>query len=153
MKKVLIVLGGVFVVLLLVAGAVFGAGLYFASSREGEAKAYVDQVLTTIVGTWSAPIFLENASPELLQSAPPEKVRPLLEMFGRRLGTLKRYHGAARETYFFTITTHGRVLSYTYLADAEFEHAPAKIRVRAIWRDGQWKLVDFFVYSDALLQG
>jgi len=74
----------------------------------------------------------------------------LFASFSKRLGRLQAYGGSQREGYFFKLTMRGRVLTYVYLVTARFERGPAQIRVRAVWRDGEWKLSDFYVLSEAL---
>ncbi|PYN96227.1 MAG: hypothetical protein DMD91_22280 [Candidatus Rokuibacteriota bacterium] len=151
MKKSLLALGTVILVFLGIAGLVSGAGYYSASMREGEAKAYVDRIVPAVVGGWSTGDLLANASREMLRDITLDRIDTLFASFKRRLGPLRAYGGAQRENYFFAFTTRGRVLTYVYVVTARFERGPAQIRVRAVWRDGQWKLSDFYVFSDALV--
>ncbi len=151
MKKSLLALGTVMLVFLAIAGLVSGAGYYSASMREGEAKAYVDRIVPAVVGRWSTGDLLANASREMLRDITLDRIDTLFASFKQRLGPLRAYGGAQREGYFFSFTTRGRVLTYVYIVTARFERGPAQIRVRAVWRDGQWKLSDFYVFSDTLV--
>ncbi len=152
MKKALLALATVILVFVAIAGLVSGAGYYSASSREGEARAYVDKIVPAVVSRWNTGDLLANANREMLRDMTLDRIDTLFASFKQRLGHLRAYGGAQREKYFFSLTTRGRVLTYVYLVTAQFERGPAQIRVRAVWRDGQWKLSDFYVFSDSLVQ-
>lgn len=152
MRRALIVLGSVFVALIVLGLGVFTAAYWIATAAEPEGKGYVDRVAPAIVRAWSAEALVAQASPELLSVAPREKIAALLEVFARRLGALERYGGASRQHYFVTFTLEGPVVTMLYTADAAFEKGPATLRVRTVRRGGQWKLVEFYVQSDALLR-
>jgi hypothetical protein len=49
-------------------------------------------------------------------------------------------------------TLHGPVVTLTYTADATFQKGPATLRIRTVRHGAEWKLLEFFVYSDALLR-
>jgi hypothetical protein len=152
MKKSLIALATVILAFLAIAALVSVAGYYSASVREGEARAYVDRTVPAVVGRWSTGDLLANASREMLRDITLDRIDTLFASLKQRLGPLRAYGGARREGYFFAFTMRGRVLTYVYLVSAKFERGPAQIRVRAVWRDGQWKLSDFYVVSDALVR-
>jgi len=152
MKRTLLSLATVILVFVAIALLVSGAGYYSATSREGEARAYVDKIVPAVVSRWSTGDLLANASREMLRDVTLDRIDTLFASFKQRLGHLRAYGGAQRENFFFSFTTRGRVLTYVYLVTAQFERGPANIRVRAVWRDGQWKLSDFYVISDSLVQ-
>src|SRR5881397_1202051 len=151
MKRTLLALATVILVFGAIALLVSGAGYYSASSREGEARAYVDKIVPAVVSRWSTGDLLANASREMLRDVTLDRIDTLFASFSKRLGRLQSYGGSQSEGYFFKLTMRGRVLTYVYLVTARFERGPAQIRVRAVWRDGQWKLSDFYVFSDALV--
>lgn len=152
MKKVLIALGAAFLGLVVLGGAMLAAGYTFVQSHEGEGKTYVDAVVQRIAKDWDDAALMAEASPEMLHVASRDQIRALFQTFGERLGALKGYGGATRETYFVNFTMSGRVLTLTHTAPAVFENGPATIRVRTIRRDGQWKVLDFYVQSEALVR-
>src|SRR5262249_4895161 len=152
MKRTLLSLATVILVFVAIALLVSGAGYYSATSREGEARAYVDKIVPAVVGRWSTGDLLANASREMLRDITLDRIDTLFASFKQRLRPLPAYGGCQRQNCFFSFTTRGRVLTYVYLGTAEFERGPANIRVRAVWRDGQWKLSDFYVFSDSLVQ-
>src|SRR5712691_1236124 len=151
MKKSLLALCTATLAFLVVAALVSAAGYYSASVREGEAKAYVDRIVPAVVGRWSTGDLLANASRDMLRDVTLDRIDSLFAAFSKRLGRLQSYGGSQREGFFFRLTMRGRVLTYVYLVTARFERGPAQIRVRAVWRDGEWKLSDFYVFSDTLV--
>jgi hypothetical protein len=150
-KKALVVLGVVFLVILVLAAIVMAWGYAVLWGSEGEAKAYVDRTIPSLVTRWDTKALVAESAPELLKVAPPEKLQPIFETFAERLGPLKQYNGATRERYFVNLNPWNRFVTFNYVVDAAFEKGPAKIRIGVIRRGGQWKITDFFVVSDALM--
>ncbi len=151
MKKVLVVLGILFLVILALAAVVLGWGYSMLWGSEGEAKTYVDRTVPSIVSAWDVKTLVAESAPELLGAAPPEKLEVLFAAFATRLGPLKQYNGATRERYFVNLNPWNRFVTFSYVIDATFEKGPAKIRLGIIGRGGQWKITDFFVVSEALM--
>ena len=151
MKKALVVLGWVFLALLVLGAGVFGAGYWIVTAAEPEGRAYVDRVTPAIVAAWSAQALVAEASPELLAVAPRTKIDALMDAFAKRLGALQRYGGASRQHYLVNFTP-GPVVTMTYTADAVFEKGAATLRIRTLRRGGQWKLLELYVQSEALLR-
>lgn len=151
MKKTLAVLGAVFLAIVAVVAIALGWGYYSVWASEGDATSYVDRTVQAIVTDWNIQAFIAESSPELLQVAPSDKMRPIFETFSTRLGPLKAYNGATRERYYVNLVPWNRFITFSYTADATFEKGPAKIRIGIIRRGGQWKLTDFFVVSDTLM--
>jgi hypothetical protein len=150
-KKILVVLGIVFLVILALAAVVMGWGYSVVWGSEGEAKSYVDRTVPRIVSAWDAKTLVTESAPELLTVAPPEKLQTLFAAFATRLGPLKQYNGATRERYFVNLNPWNRFVTFSYVIDASFENGSAKIRLGIIRRGGEWKITDFFVVSDALI--
>src|SRR5262249_61453855 len=133
MKRTLLALATVILGFGAIALLVSGAGYYSASSREGEARAYVDKIVPAVVSRWSTGDLLANASREMLRDITLDRIDTLFASFKERLGHLRAYGGAQRGNFFFSFTTRGRGLAYVYLLTAPFERGPAQIRVRAVW--------------------
>jgi heme/copper-type cytochrome/quinol oxidase subunit 2 len=73
MKKVLTILGAIFICLI-VAGVIFFSGIYYYASRlDREAKAYVDEVVPIIVTSWNTKELINRASPEFFRLYPPRR--------------------------------------------------------------------------------
>src|SRR5260370_774505 len=98
MKRTLLALATVILVFGAIALLVSGAGYYSASSREGEARAYVDKIVAAVVSRWSTGDLLANASREMLRDITLDRVDTLFASFKQRLGHLRAYGGAQRVT-------------------------------------------------------
>src|SRR5262245_6101291 len=153
MKKLVTTLGAVLACLLLAGLAGFWALVHFGDRLDAEAKAYVDDAIPKIVGAWQPRELLDRASPELLAAAPAETVETVFSVFSTRLGPLRRYQGSSgRATMGFGLGQGGSTTA-AFDAVVIFENAPATINVRAIRRDGQWRILQLVVNSDALVAG
>ena len=152
MKKALIVLGSAFLSLIVLAIGGLAASHWIVTAADRDGKAYVDRVTPTIVAAWDPSALVGQASPEFLSAAPRAKIDTIFNVFSNRLGTLQRYGGASRQDYFVNFTLHGPVVTLTYTADATFEKGPATLRIRTVRHGAEWKLLEFFVHSEALLR-
>ena len=144
-----------FIVLISLAVAVaLAGGIYTLVCRalglDAECKAYVDSVVPAIAGSWSVDAVMQEASPELKQGAPRERVARLFESCSDRLGKLTTYGGAVGQVNVSITTQHGKVVTGWYTATAQFEKDDATFEVRTIKRNGQWRILYFGVTSDAL---
>lgn len=68
MKKLLIILGALFLVLLVVGGIGFAILAYRGNALDKESSAYADAALLAIASQWSQKALLERASPEFKQA-------------------------------------------------------------------------------------
>lgn len=152
MKKALMVLGCAFLTLIVVAIGVVAASYWVMTGAERDGKAYVDRVTPMIVAAWDPSALVGQASPEFLRATPRAKIDTAFSVFSSRLGALERYGGATRGDYFVNFTLHGPVVTLTYTADATFEKGPATLRIRTARQGAEWKLVEIFVHSEALLR-
>lgn len=151
MKKLLIILGSTFLVILVLAVA----GISFAVNRgvalDKESKAYVDSVLPVIVSGWDKQELLRRASPEFQQVVKEGEVDKLYIMF-RRLGNLHEYQGSEGQSDLSVTSQKGKVISATYTARANFDAAPAVIKVSLIKHGDEWQILGFHIDSDVFLQ-
>ncbi len=151
MKKFLTILGGIFVVLIVVVVVGFFVLNYFGTGLDEESKLYVDSNLPQIINDWSVEELISRASPELMKVAPKEKIENLFNAFSERLGPLKEYKGSNGQANISVTTQKGKVITGAYVAEAIFEKAPATIQFRIIKHDNQWQILEFRVNSEALL--
>ncbi len=151
MKRILTWLGGVFVVLVGIAGALFGYVAYKGSTLDASSKAYVDESVRAIVSTWSKPELLKRASPQLRKVI---QANQLDQLFGKlsQLGAFQNYEGSKGDANVSLTTQAGEVITATYVATARFEKGPAEVRIRLIQNDGHWQILNFFVNSPIFLQ-
>jgi hypothetical protein len=145
MKKILTILGVIFICLI-VAGAIVFSGLhYYAKELDKEAKAYIDEVIPSIATSWNSKELINYASPEFLQAVPAKKIELLFDAFSEQMGPLKDYKGATGRVK-IRISPRGKpIIKADYLAEAVFEKAPAKIQVQMIRRNHKWEIVGFLV--------
>lgn len=148
---------GILAAALLVLGAwgAIGFGLVkfwsHGSQLEAGSKAYVDEVVPKIVSSWNSKDLTERASPELIATAPPEKIEKVFRAFSDRLGRLRSYEGSRGQAHVWVTTHTGKVTTASYVAEATFEKAKASVQVNLVMHDGTWKIAGFFVNSDALI--
>ena len=151
MKRLLTWLGGIFLSVLVVLAAVVGYTFYVGSSLDASSKAYVDDSIPSIVQRWSKDELLRRASPQLLSVASEEQFTQFFRNLSR-LGTLQRYDGARGEAHIAYSTQAGRIVTAQYVADATFEHGPARVTMRLVHDHGTWQVLAFHVNSPLLLQ-
>ncbi|MBT8763565.1 hypothetical protein KFV02_06420 [Desulfohalobiaceae bacterium Ax17] len=151
MKKILTVLGGIFVVLVIVSIIGFLILNYFGNNLDTESMAYVDENIPKIISAWDSNELINQASPELLQVMSKEKIEYFFKFFSDRLGSLKEYKGSKGKANIFITTGEGKVITAAYLAEALFEKAPSTIQIRIIKHDDKWQILEFRVNSDALI--
>jgi len=152
MKKALIVLGGVFLSLIVLAIGVMAASYWIMTAAERDGKAYVDRVTPMIVAAWDPNALVGQASQQFLSATPRVQIDTAFNAFSNRLGTLQRYGGGTRGDFFVNFTLRGPVVTLTYTADATFENGPATLRIRTVRQGAEWKVRELFVHSDALLR-
>jgi len=153
MKRILVVLGGIFAFILLVGIIGFLVLNFFGRRLDKESKAYVDEVIPIIATSWNSKDLLDRASPELIQVAPTEKIESLFHAFSEKLGPLREYKGSRGDAKLGFTPQMGKITTADYVAEAIFEKAPAKINVRTILHNGTWQILQFYVNSEALLPG
>lgn len=153
MKKVLVVLGSIFLVLVVAFAAFVGYAAYTGSGLDKSSKAYVDANLPPILSTWSKDELLKRSSSQLLKiiNDKPEQLQQLFEKLSK-LGALQHYDGSKGEANVFFDASKGKITTAAYVADATFEHGEAHIVVRLVQTSGQWQILLFNVNSPLFLQ-
>ena len=145
MKKILTVLGAIFICLIVVGVIFFSGFYYFASRLDKEARAYLDEVVPIIVTYWDPKELINRASPEFLQVYSAERVESLFDSFSDLMGPLKEYRGAKGKIKIGTTTKGKPIILADYQVRAVFEKAPAKIEIQMIRRDDKWQIGGFRV--------
>jgi len=153
MKKVLMVLGVIFICLVLIGAVVFSGFYYFARGLDKDAKMYIDGVVPIIITSWNSEELINRASSEFLQDIPADKVESLFDTLSKQIGQLKEYKGATGKVK-VKISPRGKpIILADYLAEAVFEKAPAKIKIQVIRRNDKWRIVGFLVQLQTLSSG
>lgn len=151
MKKTLMILGGVFLVLLVLGVAGIAIVAVKGNALDKESKQYVDAAVPAIVSGWDITEIQSRASPEFKVAVKDEDLEKLVRMF-RRLGKLKAYNGAKGDANISVTTQHGKVISAAYVASADFDTGPAEIKMSLIKHGDQWQLLGFHINSKVFLE-
>jgi hypothetical protein len=151
MKKTLMILGGVFLVLLVLGVAGIAIVAVKGNALDKESKQYVDAAVPAIVSGWDITEIQNRASPELKVALKDGDLEKMVRMF-RRLGKLKAYNGAKGDANISVTTQHGKVISAAYVASADFDTGPAEIKMSLIKHGNQWQLLGININSKVFLE-
>ena len=150
MKKVLMILGAVFGVILISIAIAVGYAAYNGKGLDEESKRYVDAAVPAIVKNWDMTEMLSRTSPEFSKATKTEDLEKLWIMF-RKLGAMKIYKGSKGESNQMINLPQGTTITAKYSADVEFENGPAQILITIIKRGDDWQILGFKVNSSAIL--
>jgi hypothetical protein len=151
MKKLLIILGIVFLAIIILVAAGIGIAAVKGSALDKQSKAYVDSTVPVIVSGWDEQALLSRTSPEFKQATDKDELDKLYTMF-RRLGGLREYQGSEGQSYMSLTTQNGQRTTAVYTAKASFDAGSAVIKTTLIKHGDQWQIAGFHVDSDAFLQ-
>jgi hypothetical protein len=146
MKKLLIVLGSIFLAIV-VLGAI---GIAFVAVRgtalDKESKAYADSAVPAIVTTWSEKELLDRASPEFKKAVTIDQLDRLFRAFAV-LGRLQKSDPPQGQALMSATTQTGKVISAQYKTKATFEKGEATVTLGLIKHGDQWQILRFNVNS------
>jgi len=142
-------IGGALVALILTNVAVMQ---YIGPRLDAEAKAYVEQSLPTIMARWNVEDLRSEASPELLQALPDDKLLLFYKAGADRLGPLKAVQTVKGDSFIrFWAFPWSFTIGGNFVADVLFEKAAARVSIGTIRRGGQWRYTSLYVNSEAFL--
>ena len=153
MKKFFVVLGVLFLALVVAGGAFIGWSAWQGGRLDASSRAYVEANVPPILRTWSKDEMMSRASPQMRGDM--EQNDDALDAAFARLATLgafQRFDDVQGQSQTFFDAGKGRIVGATYTGSASFEHGQAKVAVRLIRLDGQWKMQAFNVSSPSLTQ-
>lgn len=151
MKKVLVILGVIFGVILVAVGIAAAIFIPHALKLDHEATAYIQVAVPKIVEHWKSQELTSRATPELLKAAgSQDRIDRLFVMF-RRLGAFKHLDTPQGDVSTSAYSGTGVVTVGNYTAQAEFENGNATIRIQLLRVGDGWKINGFHINSDALL--
>jgi hypothetical protein len=150
-KKILIVLGAIFLTLIILAAIGIGIAAVKGSALDKESKAYVDSTVPLVVSNWDEQTLLSRASPEFTQAVDKQSLDKLYIMF-RKLGKLRVYEGSKGQSYMSMTTQSGKSITSVYVCKATFEAGPANIKVTLSKHGDKWEIAGLRVDSEAFLQ-
>ena len=126
---------------------------------DGACRAYVDRVVPQVAQAWDADVLIQHASPQMLKSTSPARIRARCASCARRYGALRSYRGCSgklaltftNQLAFDNTTPHGtntRAMIGTYTARVSCDRGDARVRLHLIQNDGNWQILRFDVLSD-----
>jgi hypothetical protein len=149
MKKLLIILGSIFLAVILL-GAI---GIAFLAIRgnalDKESKSYADSAIPAIVSVWNQKELLDRASPEFKKAVTIDELGRLFRWFSS-LGRLQKCEPAEGHSLMSATTQSGKVISAQYIAKATFEKGDATVTLGLIKHGDQWQIFRFEVHSPQL---
>jgi len=151
MKRLLVALGAIFGLVLVC--AICGIAFLALSARglSKESQAYVDDAIPAITLHWSRDELENRASPEFSRGINNEDLMKLLSLFHRDLGGLQKYKGATGGAW-VVFNRSGKDITADYVASADYERAPATIRIKLIRHGERWQILALHVDSKAFLE-
>jgi hypothetical protein len=149
MRKILIVLGSIFAVIIVVGVIGFSILAVKGGALDEESKAYVDDVTPKILTSLNQETLFQFASDELKSSASQEEFDKIFNWFGK-LGKFVEYKESKGQANISVTTQSGKQITARYEAQAEFEAGPAAIKVSIIKKGESWQVVGFNINSMAL---
>jgi hypothetical protein len=146
MKKLLIILGTVFLVIILLVAFAVGVAAVRGSALDKESKAYVDRNLPLIISAWDEQELLSRASPEFTQNTKREDLDKGFTGLDHKFGKMQSYEGSKGQSYInYSVLSsqNGRVITADYVARATFAGGPATIQITLIKHGDKWQIKRF----------
>lgn len=146
MKTFLMVLGGIFGAIILL---IIGVIAFFIFSGEGkeldaESKAWVDEVIPSIVTVWDREQLVAHSSSLLLDTTDDDGINNLFDLLNEQFGPLVEYRGSEGQAI-IRIRNTTKTITAKYEAFAEFEKGEARITVHGLKEEDGWRLLEFYV--------
>jgi hypothetical protein len=154
LKRFLAIIGGLFLVLVVVGAGFVGYAAYQGQRLDASSKAYVEENIPAIISTWSKDELLKRSSPQLLKIIN-EKPEQLDQLFQRlsTLGPMLSFGEAKGDSNVSYTTQNGKVTTAAYVATAKFRNGEGRISARLMQSPGgQWQLLQFNVDAPLFLQ-
>jgi hypothetical protein len=154
LKRILSIIGGLFLVLVLAVAGLVGYVAYQGRGMDASSKAYVEESLPAIISTWSKDELLERSSPQL-QKIIDEKPEQLDQLFQKlsQLGPMQSFGEVKGDSNISYTTQNGKVITAAYAVTAKFKNGEGRVTARLIQPPaGQWQFLQFNVNSPLFLQ-
>jgi hypothetical protein len=142
MRRVVYVMGVVFVATIIPAVLAVAFVGYRGYHLNMESKAFVNQAVTDVVQKWDRAELLKRASPDLLKVASPEQISTLFEQLAG-FGRLIHYDGATGQA--ITKDGAGAGIRAHYDAAATFENGQARFHIDLRKVDERRMINSFYV--------
>ena len=154
MKRILSIIGGLFLVLVLVVAGLAGYAAYQGQGLDASSKAFVEENVPAIISTWSKDELLKRSSPQLQKmiNEKPELSDQLFQKLSK-LGPMQSFGEVKGDSNIAYTTQSGTVTTAAYVVTAKFKNGEGRITARLIQSpDGQWQFSLFHVDSPLFLQ-
>lgn len=145
MRKILMVLGGIFVAILIAVVIYFiYLFVFIGPVLDKESKAWVDEIMPKIITTWDVNELINDGSTEFLNTVPREEIENLFSTLSTALGIFEKYNGSIGEAG-IEIHNGQKTIRAKYIVEADFTKQLAEIDIRGIKENGAWKIFGFHV--------
>jgi len=151
MRKVLYVLGVIFIVLVLGIGTLVGVTVYKGVALDKESARYVDDAVIAITAHWNTDELLNRASPEFKKITTRDRLMSIFDAISGALGPLVDYEGAKGDATIKTMMGSGTTITAIYKARAKYQKGSAEITLRLIKINDTWMIEGFHVGSNQVI--
>jgi hypothetical protein len=154
LKRFLSIIGGIFLVLVVVVAGFVGYAAYQGRGLDASSKAYVEENIPAIVSTWSKDELLKRSSPQLLRivNEKPEQLDQLFQKLST-LGPMLSVGEVKGDSNVSYTNQNGKVTTAAYVATAKFGNGEGHISARLTQSPaGQWQILQFHVDSPLFFQ-
>jgi hypothetical protein len=155
MKKLLIILGAIFLIMIILVAVGIGFVAVKGSALDKQSKAFVDRNVPLIFATWDDQELWSRASPEFMQATPKDKLDTFYTSLSHKLGKMRAYQGSKGQASMnaTVLSSHsGEVISAAYTAHVIFDAGPADVKITLIKHGDEWQIKGFEINSDVLLK-
>jgi hypothetical protein len=152
MKKLLIILGVIFLIVIILVAAGIAFVAVRGSALDKQSKAYVDRNVPLIFSSWDDQVLWSQASPEFVQATTKDKQDRLFVGLSHKFGKMQAYQGCDGQAYMNDSAHSGEVVGAVYTARLIFDAGPADIKVTLIKHGDKWQIEGFNINSAVLLK-
>ncbi len=151
MKKFLMIMGGIFLVFVLILAVAVGFLMTKGLSLDAESKKYVEKMLPDFLPAMTPEKFYSYVHPEDQGKLDKQQVEKYLTAFRAGLGEYQSSLSGVRCNANVNITPQGTGTTADCIAEAGFKNGVAKIKILLLRREDAWSLARIDFFSDALL--
>ncbi len=144
MKKIVVILGYMFLALILLATAAAGALFLYGKKLDKESRAYADAAVLAIATDWSVEELKKRASKEYDEDADYNDIADYFDEL-RQLGKFVEYGGSSGQSTITLSLRYGYEITADYAGTVEMEDGAAEIQLLLIKLEGGWQVLDFRV--------
>jgi len=141
MKKMIMVLGYIFLVVIVVTATGTAIVAVQGKKLDKESKTFADAAIPAIVAEWDVSEIEKRASPEFNEVVDYDDLGQYLDTL-QGLGTLEEYKGSTGEANIEISLQNGYEITADYSANADFEAGSVEIRISLIKHGGKWQILD-----------